>query len=120
MQSGLTRWLWWLALAGAGLLAVVGYVAVRGWQPALPAEPGGRALSPAVVRSVLYLVVILTLTLAVSLLAFLRWSRHFRRWMLRGPQRRTPDSDVWKMHRLPDEENGSGDSRLTEPGNEPG
>ena len=40
----------------------------------------------------------------IGLLAFLRWSRSYRRWVLHEPASPTPAEDVWAMHRLPDEE----------------
>jgi len=64
--------------------------------PLLPeARRQGRLL-----RQVLFLTLILVLVFAVSTLAFLRWSRKYRRSLLRKPRGPTPSSDVWAMHRL--------------------
>ncbi len=39
---------------------------------------------------------------AIASLAFLRWSRHYRRRLLRQPAPPTPSDDVWAMHQVPD------------------
>ena len=52
----------------------------------------------------LFLLVVLVGIFLVSSFAFLRWSKHFRRRVFRGPAGPTPAEDVWAMHRLPEEE----------------
>jgi hypothetical protein len=47
-------------------------------------------------------VVVLVLIFMVSSLAFLRWSRRFRRMLLRKPHPPTVSDDVWAMHKLPE------------------
>ena len=94
-----------LLMAGAACSCAVFAFAETAWARTAPASIVA-AMSPALVRSVLYLLVILTLALCVSLIAFLRWSRHFRRFILRPPAPPTPSEDVWQMHRLPEEAEG--------------
>ncbi len=53
-------------------------------------------------RQMLFWLVVLVLVFIVSTTAFLRWSRHFRRAILRKPHGPTPDEDVWAMHKLPE------------------
>mgnify|MGYP001229591182 CR=1 FL=1 len=48
------------------------------------------------------LVVVLIIIFIVSSLAFLRWSRSFRRWVFHKPRPPTPSEDVWAMHKLPE------------------
>ncbi len=95
-----------IVLLGAG--ALIALLSVQP-PPAVPA-PATRsvpqAISGAQLRYVLFLVVILVLVLAVSLLALLRWSRHFRRLILHKPPPPTPAEDVWAMHRLEEEPEG--------------
>jgi uncharacterized membrane protein YidH (DUF202 family) len=56
------------------------------------------------IRQVLFWLLLLVGLFSVSSFAFLRWSRRFRRWMLREPKPPTDAEDVWAMHRAPDEE----------------
>jgi hypothetical protein len=62
-----------------------------------------------VLRRATFLLVILVLVFAVSLLAFRRWSRHYRARLLREPHGATESDDVWAMHRLPDSHDDSDD-----------
>ncbi len=102
-----------LVLIGLALLLRQEYVELAIDEAVLHAhEPAGRpetAPSPLVpevrrqgrlLRQVLFLTLILVLVFAVSTLAFLRWSRKYRRSLMRKPRRPTPSSDVWAMHRL--------------------
>ena len=54
-------------------------------------------------RWILLWLPIFGLIFVVSTLAFLRWSRNFRRWIFRKPRPPTPSEDVWAMHKLPEE-----------------
>lgn len=94
--------------------------------PDAPAPRPGATTAPAVaaearvLRYVLFLVIVLVGIFFVSAFAFLRWSQHFRRTLLRRPPRPTPSTDVWSMHRLPDEDaaeehNGEEDSEQEKP-----
>jgi hypothetical protein len=88
-----------LACAGALLI---------GAASALRAEPltsrPTDTTSRGVVQYALFLMVVLVGIFLVSSFAFLRWSKHFRRRVLRKPADPTPAEDVWAMHRLPEEE----------------
>jgi len=55
-------------------------------------------------RTVLFFLVLLVGIFSISVFAFLRWSRNFRRVLLRRPNPPTEASDVWAMHKLPEEE----------------
>ncbi len=55
-------------------------------------------------RTVLFFLVLLVGIFSISVFAFLRWSRSFRRVLLRRPNPPTEASDVWVMHKLPEEE----------------
>ena len=104
-----------LTIATAVVLVIL-FAAI--WSlPDVPAPQPGATTDPAaaaearVLRYVLFLVIILVGIFFVSAFAFLRWSRHFRRTLLRRPSPPTPSSDVWAMHRLPDDEpDGADDS----------
>ena len=43
----------------------------------------------------------LLVVLVLSVVAFLRISRSYRRHLLRSPPEPTPTSDVWQMHKVP-------------------
>jgi hypothetical protein len=88
--------------------------------PGLTTRP--VAVAPAakarIIKQVLFWTIILILLFLVSTTAFLRWSRHYRRSLLRKPHTPTPNGDVWAMHKLPEgaiEEWGSGDGGQGEP-----
>ena len=110
MGPNTPRRLLWGAVAIGLLLtlftAVVYIYEVPG--PPRPLAKGGPQV--ALLRSVLYLLVLLTLIFCVSLLAFVRWSRHFRRFILRRPREQTVATDVWQMHRLPEEQDDDEES----------
>lgn len=106
-----------LALVGAGLI-LAGLVLVidqihqtmASQQPRLAADrqfPQARAI-----RNALFLIVFLVGVFSMATLAFLRWSRHFRRWLLHKPPPATPNGDVWAMHRLPEQANAPPDDEL--------
>ncbi len=97
-----------LALIGVGLILAGSILAIQRPDPSATA-PGASSPSPEqsrqiveAIRQVAFLLMLLVLIFAVSVLAFRRWSRHFRRRLLRKPRHPTPASDVWAMHRLPD------------------
>lgn len=90
-----------LVLIGFGLLTHsqanvdTGILATR--PSSVPPEVKARAI-----RQLLFWLVVLVLIFLVSTMAFLRWSRHYRRSLLRKPKEPTPSEDVWSMHKLPD------------------
>jgi uncharacterized membrane protein YidH (DUF202 family) len=99
-----------MLLIGLGMvLTLVGFSLLVYNQPAdswssasqptssVPPETKVRAL-----RQMLFWLLILVVIFLVSTLAFLRWSRHFRRSLLRKPHEPTPSEDVWAMHKLPE------------------
>lgn len=93
-----------------GVLLVVSY-----HPPANPASIPKVADTPRLLQSMLYVLVLLVLVFAVSVIAFLRWSRHFRQLILRRKAPPTPAEDVWAMHRLPEEPTGTEDEGETGP-----
>jgi uncharacterized membrane protein YidH (DUF202 family) len=62
-----------------------------------------KVVNARVIQSMLFLLLVLVGVFAVASLAFLRWSRRFRRWLLHKPRPATPNADVWLMHRLPED-----------------
>jgi hypothetical protein len=52
----------------------------------------------------LLLLLLLFLVFTVATLALVRWSRRFRAVITRRPHPPTPSDDVWRMHRLPEEQ----------------
>lgn len=75
----------------------------RATQPATTAQvqAKARAEASAMQRFLFWLLILLGI-FVIGSLAFWRWSRSFRRWMLHEPANPTPAEDVWTMHRLPD------------------
>lgn len=63
----------------------------------VPTAAKARAL-----RQMLFYLVMLVIVFVISSTAFLRWSRNFRRSLLRKPKPPTPSEDVWAMHKLPE------------------
>lgn len=109
-----------LALVGGGLILAGLALAIHQFEQTEAVQPhparGDKPLADAqAIRSILFLLLILVGVFAVASLAFLRWSRSFRRWLLHKPAPATPDGDVWAMHRLPDESDQD-----PPPGDEPG
>ncbi len=64
--------------------------------------PDPARVLPAVGAGMVVYGTILTIIFFVSVTAFYRLSRNYRKNLLRKPPKRTPTADVWKMHRLPD------------------
>lgn len=60
-------------------------------------------------RRIMFLGLLLLLVFAVASYAIIRFSRNYRRYLLREPPKPTPADDVWEMHKLP-EDADSGDS----------
>lgn len=54
-------------------------------------------------QAVLFWLLVLIGIFAICTVAFLRWSRSFRKFVLARPRPPTPADDVWSMHRLPEE-----------------
>jgi len=52
------------------------------------------------IKRVLFWLLILVGVFSVSTFAFLRWSRRFRRWLLRKPRPPTPAEDLWARQDL--------------------
>ena len=97
-----------LALMGGGLILAGLALGVHQFAQTEAAQPQtGPGVKPVAdaraIRSILFLLLILVGVFGVASLAFLRWSRSFRRWLLRKPSPATPDGDVWSMHRLPED-----------------
>jgi uncharacterized membrane protein YidH (DUF202 family) len=97
-----------LLIFGGILLGVQQYRTVQASQvrplkAEAPAVQLDRDKQVQLIRAVLFVLLVLTGILAVSLYAFRRWSRRFRQWLLRKPARPTPSEDVWVMHRLPED-----------------
>ena len=117
-----------LLVAAVMAVLLVAVFAVIWALPDLPARRSSPTTLPAevvgttrVARDVLFVALVLLIVFVVSTFAFLRWSRHFRRWMLRKPHSPTPASDVWSMHRVPDEADADpDDDELDEPDEDEG
>jgi hypothetical protein len=117
-----------LVLLGLGMLLIVGGI-VLGIQQyqALQSSSHGpvsaqatavhldRGSQAKLIRNVLFLLVILTVVLVVSLYAFRQWSRRFRQFLLRKPPPPTPSEDAWAMHRLPEDSVAASEEPSPEP-----
>jgi len=56
------------------------------------------------IQSVLFWVMVIVCIFSIGSLAMIRWSRRFRKQLLKKPAPPTPDEDVWAMHRLPEQD----------------
>lgn len=92
---------WWFALA-AGLLVIGAGILLWPDGGASTSPVSGHKLTPRQLKQVLFLLTVLVLVFAVSVLAFVRWSRRYRRYLLHKSHEPTPSSDVWAMHRVPE------------------
>lgn len=100
-----------LVLIGAGLI-ILGFVLSLDQQeemetvakPTTTMSAEQRSSWAQAIRQFLFLMLVILGVFSVGTLAFLRWSRRFRQWLLRKPPAATPDGDVWAMHRLPEDE----------------
>ncbi len=75
-----------------------GDATVRGEKLDLPKDQ----LVPALNAGMLLIGVVLVLVLFISIIAFMRISRNYRRYLLKKSSKPTPTSDVWQMHRVPE------------------
>lgn len=57
-------------------------------------------------QAVLFWLLVLISVFTICTVAFVRWSRRFRKYLLARPHPPTPSSDVWSMHRLPEQAAG--------------
>ncbi|UCD30580.1 MAG: hypothetical protein JSV03_08975 [Planctomycetota bacterium] len=57
------------------------------------------------IRDILFWLLMIVFIFSVGTLAMMRWSRRFRRKLLRKPKPPTTVDDVWSMHRLPEDIN---------------
>ena len=118
--------IWSLMVAFIGLMWMAGGVVadsqgsgadseVAASQPATTSDTQalGRTL-----RNILYILVVLVGVFVVSSYAFIRWSRRYKRWLLREPTHPTPHEDVWPMHKLPPEDDEDEDSEPEEKNND--
>lgn len=111
-----------LVLFGAGLI-ILGFVLSLNQQqemetvtkPVTTMSAEQRSSWAHAIRQFLFLMLVILGVFSVGTLAFLRWSRRFRRWLLRKPPAATPDGDVWAMHRLPETEEESDEPPSQEP-----
>jgi hypothetical protein len=55
-------------------------------------------------QAMLFWLLVLIGMFTICTVAFLRWSRRFRKYLLARPHPPTPADDVWSMHRLPQED----------------
>jgi hypothetical protein len=67
--------------------------------------PDNKAVAK-ILQAVLFLVLVLICVFGICTLAFLRWSRRFRKYLLSRPRTATPADDLWARHRLPGESEG--------------
>lgn len=99
-----------LVFAGVGLLLVlIGFGLLAHSQASIDSgalatrpSPIPPAVKARAIRQMLFWLIVLVLVFMVSTMAFLRWSRHYRRSLLRKPKEPTPSEDVWAMHKLPE------------------
>jgi hypothetical protein len=110
-----------LAAVGIGLI-VFGFVLTLNHQSELESSQAAAQHLAAnvkagtlarVLKHVLFFLVILVGIFSISVFAFLRWSRNFRRSLMRRPHPPTPADDVWAMHKLPPELEEPSDSQET-------
>jgi len=96
-----------LLVVGVGLILVGIFLMIRHYhqidvhQTPLPQTSVDKKLRA--IQQILFLLIVLVIIFSTASIAFLRWSRRFRRWIFYKPQPATPDEDVWAMHRLPPE-----------------
>lgn len=103
-----------LAFGIAILLSAWGLSVLRGPESGGEAAIQNRKLDPPDPSRILPIIgagmvvygTVLIIVLFVCVMAFYRLSRNYRKHLLRKPPKPTPISDVWKMHRLPDESGG--------------
>ncbi|HOW70034.1 MAG TPA: hypothetical protein PKY77_05475 [Phycisphaerae bacterium] len=100
-----------LVLFGAGLIILGFILSLRQQEemetvtkPVTTMSAEQRSSWAQAIRQFLFLMLVILGVFSVGTLAFLRWSRRFRQWLLRKPPAATPNGDVWAMHRLPEEE----------------
>jgi hypothetical protein len=55
------------------------------------------------IQQMLFYLLVLVGIFSISIYAFKLWSRRFRQSLFHKPLSPTPSSDVWAMHRLPEE-----------------
>lgn len=67
-------------------------------------QPADRQAQARAMGELLVWLMILVVIFGAGLVAFFRWSRRYRAWLLRNPQPPSPSDDVWAMHRLPDDD----------------
>jgi hypothetical protein len=65
--------------------------------------PAPDQILPAMGMGMLLCGVCLVVILVLSVVAFVRISRRYREHVLRSPAAPTPTSDVWQMHKVPDD-----------------
>ncbi|MBP7933463.1 MAG: hypothetical protein KA354_02335 [Phycisphaerae bacterium] len=100
-----------LVLFGAGLIILGFILSLRQQEemetvtkPVTTMSAEQRSSWAQAIRQFLFLMLVILGVFSVGTLAFLRWSRRFRQWLLHKPPAATPNGDVWAMHRLPEEE----------------
>jgi len=88
-------------------------------QRPVTSSPSERISQAKAIQRMLFLLLVIVGIFSVGTFAFLRWSRKFRAWILRKPHSATPDSDVWSMYRLPEDQGpdnaGNGDAENEKP-----
>lgn len=92
-----------LILAGIGL--TLKYQSdVAGFSVPAKKLPDNKAVAK-MLQAVLFWVLVLICVFTFCTLAFLRWSRRYRKYLLARPHPPTPADDIWARHRLPEESN---------------
>ncbi len=98
-----------LVLLGIGLI-LTGFALIISHQHELEeasqpeTQPAPREEQARAMGELLVWLMVLVVIFGAGLLAFLRWSRRYKAWILRNPQPPSPSDDVWAMHRLPEED----------------
>ncbi len=68
---------------------------------AAASRPAGVPIGPQQLRQMLFWTIVVLIIFVFASLAIRRFSRAYKANLLRSPARPTASEDVWKMHRLP-------------------
>jgi len=79
-------------------------VAAQSLLAAAASRPAPLPIGPLQLRQMLFWTIVVLIIFVFASLAIRRFSRAFKATILRSPTQPTATEDVWKMHRLPDED----------------
>lgn len=69
-------------------------------------RPASVPIGPHQLRQMLFWTIVVLIVFVFSSLAIRRFTRAYKANLLRSPARPTASEDVWKMHRLPADDDG--------------